>query len=251
MATRQRVHVYDFADYNRCLQDSLSPDGHTFACFTRNYEDIHARLGNHGSFGWLKLSDLRTGKMLYENSSFYTYQLRDGRPRRHQRAASSLRRLEPGWALLSWPLREPHRWPSTSDRQDGELWATTCRTSMRAAWPLSTATSWPSSATGDTKKAVRATPSRCATPTFPDGNPLNTFNMGRTWMSRVTRGTRLVTGPSSDGAATLFDPASKAMGLSFKLDPVDLSGSIVAAEAPAAEFRWGRWAEAWRLSRCR
>ena len=68
VATHQRVHVYDFADYNRCLQDSLSPDGHTFACFTRNYENIHERNSSHGSFGWLKLKDLRTGKSLYENS---------------------------------------------------------------------------------------------------------------------------------------------------------------------------------------
>jgi hypothetical protein len=29
------------------------------------------RLSGNGSYGWLKLSDLRTGKMLYENTDFY------------------------------------------------------------------------------------------------------------------------------------------------------------------------------------
>ena len=71
VATGKPARVYDFADYAGCLQDSLSPDGYTFACFSRNYPGRNLRLSGRGSYGWLKLSDLRTGKMLYENTDFY------------------------------------------------------------------------------------------------------------------------------------------------------------------------------------
>jgi hypothetical protein len=67
--------------------------------------------------------------------------------------------------------------------------------------------------------------------TFPDGLPLHTFTMGRTWMSSTTRGSWLLTGPTTEKAAEFFDPASGTAGRSFKLDPVDLAGNVVAAEA--------------------
>jgi WD40 repeat protein len=231
VATHQRAHIYDFADYNRCLQESLSPDGHTFACFTRNYEDIHARVSSHRSFGWLKLSDLRTGKILYENSSFYTYNFESSGPGgiRQPRQASVAWSQDGRYFLAASGISSvafdlstgktvglgnalSHIYESRMAFVDSDKLAFECDWGFKEGGP-------------------RDTFKMCYT-RFPDGYPLNTFNTGWTWLSRVTRGSRLVTGPSSDGAATLFDPASKAAGLSFKLDPVDLSGSIVAAEAP-------------------
>jgi WD40 repeat protein len=233
VATQKRVHVYDISDYNRCLQDSLSPDGHTFACFTRNYEDIHVRIGNHGSFGWVKLEDLRTGKTLYENSKFYTANFE----------------VLPGPGRIRDPRQAAVAWS-----QDGRYFLAASGTTSLAYDVLAGKTvelgkdlshlTENHMAFVDSNKLLfqcdwgykeggpRDTFKMCYN-NFPDGNPLNTFEMGRMWMSRVTSGTRLVTGPSSDGAATLFDPASKSMGTSFKLDPVDLAGNFVASEAPS------------------
>jgi hypothetical protein len=235
VATRQLAHVYDFADYDHCLQDSLSPDGYTFACFTRNYADVRLRLGNNTSFGWLKLSDLRTGKMLYENSSFYLVNFSA------QAGPAAIRALnEPRQASVAWSQDGRYFLAASGtasvgfDLQSGKTVALRHDLSQlyesRMAFvdsnKLAFECDWGYKQHGplDTFKMCYST--------FPEGNPLNTFSMGRTWMSSVTRGSRLVVGPSSDGAATLFDPASKAMGDSFKLDPVDLSGNIVAAEAP-------------------
>jgi hypothetical protein len=238
VATHQRVQVYDFADYNRCLEDSLSPDGHTFACFSRNIEDIHVRIGNHGSFGWLKLSDLRTGKMLYEDKSFNarTFRVMAGGP-------AGLRFLnahDPRQASIAWSqdgryfVAASGTSPVGFDVSSGEVVRMGKDLSRlyegRMAFvdsnKLAFVCDW-----GYKEGGPRDTFKMCYN-SFPDGDPINTFVAGRTWMSRVTRGPWLVTGPGADRAATLFDPAGNQKGPSFKLDPVDLAGNIVAAEAP-------------------
>jgi WD40 repeat protein len=234
VATGQPIGALDFADYAGCLQDSLSPDGNTFACFSRNYPGRGLRLSGGGSYGWLKLSDLRTGKMLYENENFYLINFAAQAASVAQRAIVEPRQASVAWsqdgryflaasgtAAVGFDLKEgktvgmgndlSHLYESRMAFVDSDKLAFEC--------------DW-----GHKEGGPRDTFKMCLT-TFPDGIPLHTFTMGRTWMSRVTRGPRLVTGPAGAAAATLFDPASRTEGPSFKLDPVDLAGGIVAAEA--------------------
>lgn len=234
VATRKPVRVDDFADYAGCLQDSLSPDGHTFACFSRNYEDVRSRLGNGGSYGWLKLSDLRTGKMLYENTDFYQANFASQAQPVAMRAISEPRQAAVAWsqdgryflaasgtAAVGFDTQEGrkvnlgeglgHLYQGRMAFVDSGKLAFECDWGFKEGGPR------------DTFKICYAA--------FPDGYPLHNFTMGRTWMTGVTRGPRLLTGPTNDAAATLFDPASGAAGPPFKLEPVDLAGDTVAAEA--------------------
>jgi hypothetical protein len=99
VATRKRASVLDFADYADCLQASLSPDGRTFACFSRNYGDTRFTLrGSNRSYGWLKLSDLRTGKMLYENTNFYLPNFGPQAPSVARRAIDEPRQASVAWS---------------------------------------------------------------------------------------------------------------------------------------------------------
>jgi hypothetical protein len=234
VATGKLVHVYDFADYAKCLQDSLSPDGHTIACFSRNYEDVRLRHNGGGSYGWLKLSDLRTGQMLYENKDYHPENFVSLEQRIGMRAV-----IDPRQGAVAWS--QDGRYFATAsgtlrlgfDLQEGKklnlgnalTYLYVSRMAFVDSDKLAFECDW-----GFKQGGPRDTFKMCYT-TFPEGYPLNTFTMGRTWISKVTLGSRLVTGPTSDAAATLFDPASGSAGLSFKLDPVDLAGDILAVEA--------------------
>jgi hypothetical protein len=233
VATGQRVRVYDFADYAGCLQDSLSPDGYTFACFSRSF-DRRSRLNGGGSYGWLKLSDLRTGKMLYENKNFYLPNFGAQAPGPAWRAI-----MEPRQASVAWSQDGRYFLASSGtaavgfDLQDGKTLGLgnglshlyESRMAFVDSGKLAFECDW-----GFKEGGPRDTFKMCYT-TFPEGYPLSTFTMGRTWMARVTRGPWLLTGPTSDAAATLFDPAGGKAGLSFKLEAVDLVGETLAAEA--------------------
>jgi WD40 repeat protein len=233
IATGQRVRVQDFADYAGCLQSSLSPDGHTFACFSRNF-DRRLRLSGRGSYGWLKLSDLRTGKMLYENTDFYIPNFSAQAPSAAWRAISEPRQASVAWsqdgryflassgtAAVGFDLKAG----KTVSLGNALSHLVESRMAFVDSDKLAFECDW-----GYKEGGPRDTFKMCYT-TFPNGVPLSTFTMGRTWMARITRGPRLLTGPTSDAAATLFDPAKGSAGLSFKLDPVDLVGETLAAEA--------------------
>jgi hypothetical protein len=243
VATQKPVRTYDFADYAGCLQDSLSPDGFTFACFSRNYEDIHSRLRSNLSSGWLKLSDLRTGKMLYENTEFY-------RPNFGAQAGSVAVRAinEPRQAAVAWSQDGRYFLASSGtaslafDTLEGKkvnlggglghLYET--RMAFTDSEKLAFECDW-----GYKQGGPQDTFKMCYT-TFPEGFPIRKFTMGRTWMSRVTRGPRVLAGPTDDAAATLFDPASGTAGSAFKLEAVDLSGDVVAVEAERGGVEVGR-----------
>jgi hypothetical protein len=234
VAAGQPVRVHDFADYAGCLQDSLSPDGYTFACFSRNYENVRLRLGGGGSSGWLKLSDLRTGRMLYENTDFYRANFSSQAQDVAARAVE-----EPRQAAVAWSQDGRYFVAASGtaavgfDLQAGKTVSLgnslehlyESRMAFVDSGKLAFECDW-----GFKEGGPRDTFKMCYT-TFSEGFPLNTFIAGRTWMAGVTRGPRLLTGPTGDVAATLFDPAGGPAGPSFKLDAVDLAGGTLAAEA--------------------
>ncbi|MGO9776651.1 MAG: M48 family metalloprotease [Terracidiphilus sp.] len=242
VATGQRVMVRDFADYAGCLQDSLSPNGYTFACFSRNY-DRRLRFSGYGSYGWLKLSDLRTGKLLYENTDFYLPNFMAQAPEAATHAI-----YEPRQASVAWSQDGRYFLASSGTAAVGfdvkagktvglgnalsHLYES--RMAFVNSDKLAFECDW-----GFKENGPRDTFKMCYT-TFPDGFPLSTFTAGRTWMAGVTRGLRLLTGPTSDAAATLFEPAKGLAGPSFKFDPVDLAGDTLAAEAERGGVSVGR-----------
>lgn len=233
VATGKPVQVYDIADYAGCLQDSLSPDGFTFACFSRNYEDLGLRLGSNGSYGWLKLSDLRTGKMLYENTDFSqtNYFVQPG-------SEAAPANFEPRQASVAWSQDGRYFLAASGaaavgfDLQEGKTvklgHALSHLYEGRMAFVDSDKLAFECDWGG--KECPRDTFKMCYT-TFPDGEPIKDFNLGCDWMAGVTRGSRLLTGPTSEAAATLFDPSRVSAGRSFKLDPVDVAGNTLAVEA--------------------
>jgi hypothetical protein len=232
-ATGEREQVHDIADYAGCLQDSLSPDGKYFACFSRNF-DRHERLNGGVSYGWLKLSELGTGRMVYEDKNFYLPNFRSQAPTIAVRAVTEPRQASVAWsqdgryfaaasgtAAVGVDLKSgeklklggelEHLYESRMAFVDSDKLAYECDWGYKEGGPR------------DTFKSCYST--------FPEGSPQNTFTLGRTWLAGVTEGHRLLTGPANDAAAVLFDPATGEKGQSFKLDPVDMAAGLVAAEA--------------------
>jgi len=222
-ATGKPVGILDFNDYVGCRQSSLSPDGDTVACFSRN-----------GNAGWLRLSNLRTGKLVYEDMHFYLANFQSQAPGVVMRAVNEPRQGAVAWsqdgryfaaasgtAEVGIDLKEGKKVTLGNDLSrlyegrmafvDGNKLAFECDWGYKLGGPQ------------DTFKMCYAG--------FPEGNPINTFTMGRTWMGRVTRGPYLLTGPAGEAAAALFDPASGKTGATFKLETVDLAGDTVAEEA--------------------
>ncbi len=223
VATGQPTTALDFIDYSGCLQSSLSPDGHTFACFSQN-----------GNTVLLKLTDVGTGRIVYQIPNFFVPSF-DARP----------------WNG-SIPLNNGTRQGAVAWSQDGRYFLAASGT-VSFAFDLTTGTTvnlghalahvyesrmafvdsdklafecdWGTKNGGplDTFKF-------CYTH-FPDGQPIKTFTLGRNWVSRVTAGAQLLTGPWDGAAAALFDPATATAGQLFKLETVDLARNTLAVEA--------------------
>ena len=223
IARRQLNGALDFSDYYGCLQASLSPDGFTFACFSRNYD-----------MGWLKLTDLRTGRLLYQDMNFY-------RPQLGPQALSPVMRalMERRQASIAWSQDGRYFLASSGTANvayDFEAQKTVklgqdlhdlveSRMAFVDADKLAFECDWGYKAGGplDTFKM-------CFT-TFPAGLSLNTFTMGRTWLASLTKSPFVLTGPAEGSAAALFDPATGKIRGTFPMDPVDMTGNTIAREA--------------------
>jgi hypothetical protein len=232
IARRQINGALDFSDYYGCLQASLSPDGFTFACFSRNYD-----------MGWLKLTDLRTGKLVYQDMNFYRPQLGPQADSPVMRAVNELRQASVAWsqdgryfvassgtANVGFDLEAQ----KTVKLGGGDLHnLEESRMAFVQADNLAFECDWGHKAGGplDTFKM-------CFT-TFPAGLPLNTFTMGRTWLASLTRSPLVLTGPSEGSAAALFDPATGKTRGTYRMEPVDMTGDTVAREAFAGGIETG------------
>jgi hypothetical protein len=237
VATGQPASVFDFANYAPCLQDSLSPDGETFACSSLDYGSSRLRFTGIEVNDLLNLTDLRTGKRVYQDAKFYsampqTPPVSEAMPAMNPQNQALGAWSQDGRYFLAdgvgvikgvdvqqgKPVKLGNALSSLSGFYqtrmafvDSDKLAFDCDWGYKEGGP------------SDTFKMCYAT--------FPDGIQVNTFTLGLAWMTSITRGARLLTGPTIDAAATLFDPASGSAGPSFKLEPVDLVGDTLAAEA--------------------
>lgn len=223
IARRQINGALDFSDYYGCLQASLSPDGFTFACFSRNYD-----------MGWLKLTDLHTGRLIYQDMNFYRPQLGPQASGAVMRAVTERRQGAVAWsqdgryfvassgtANVAFDMQTQTTVKLKGDLHDltesrmvfvdADKMAYECDWGFKAGGPL------------DTFKMCFST--------FPGGMPLNTFTMGRVWLGSLTKSPFVLTGPSEGSAAALFDPATGKIRATYAMEPVDMAGRMVAREA--------------------
>ena len=231
IARKQINGALDFSDYYGCLQASLSPDGFTFACFSRYWDS-----------GWLKITDLRTGKLIYQDQNFYRPQLG---PQAFTPVMRSLTEQRQGAAVWSQDGRYFVASSGTANvafdmtaqktvSLGGDLHnLTESRMAFVQADKLAFECDWGYKAGGPLDRFKMCFNS------FPAGLPLNTFTMGRTWIASLTKSPYLLTGPAEGSAAALFDPATGKLTGTFPMEAVDMSGNILGREAAAGGIETG------------
>jgi Peptidase family M48 len=218
----QPADVVDFVDYAGCVQTSMSPDGNVLACVSLNGDSV-----------WLKLVDISTSQMLYQNLHFFD----------HYFGATNTNvstRFKPTFqALMRW-TRDGRYFVAASGivgmAYDLKLHKTVQlgktlsglsqeRFAFIGSDKLVSTCDW-----GFKAGTPRDTYKMCYT-TFPGGLPLGNFQLPRGWLAGVSGGERLLFGPTNNAAAVILDPATGKASGGFRLETVDLAGAEVAAEA--------------------
>ncbi len=230
ISTGQLADTLDFVDYAGCVQTSLSPDGNVMAC-----------VSYYGGPVWLKLFEVHTGRMLYQNMHFFDRGTMFG--------MDAPGRLNTNFQVLM-------RWTS-----DGRYFVGASGTSAMAydllhhqTVPLQKTLSYLSqerfafvgsdklASTCDwTYKTGRAdeTYKMCYT-TFPEGRDIASFDLPRGWLTGVTSGDDLLFGPLRSAAAALVDPVTGREKKEFRLETVDVAGDKLAAETPNGGIAVGK-----------
>lgn len=220
VATGKPTDVENFVDYAGCVQTSLSPDGNVLACVSL-----------YGDSVWLKLADIHSGEMLYQNLHFFDKGYYNG---------NTNYRMTPAFqALMHWS-RDGRYFVAASGtaamgydlknhvtvRLDGVLSnLAQQRFAFVGADRMVSTCDW-NFATADINASTV-----CYT-TFPGGKRLNRFSLPLGRLSSVAGGDRLLLAPLADAAAGVFDPATAKIGEEFRDAAVDVLGSQFAAEMP-------------------
>lgn len=220
VATGKRESSHELVDYDGCEQTSLSPDGRTFACLSFNHAGV-----------WLKLSDVESGKVFYDNKTYFGASnagaeiiVRSGGGKRvgtvvyAQDGRTML--ILAGAKSLAFDLGE--RKPIALGKDFSHM--VDGRTAFVDSDKLVFQCDWAEMQTSskDTFKLCEAS--------FPDGLPVNSFRVGYQWIEPVMKGNYLLIGPFKDNAAMLVDPSTGKASAGFKLDSLDVFGSTVASE---------------------
>jgi len=215
VATGKRENFFELVDYEGCPQTSLSPDGKTFVCLS---------VSAHGI--WLKMMDVDTGKLFYDNNGFvaayYVYRLSD---------IGSIAYSQDGLTMVL-----------TVDSRS-LAYNLAARKAIGLKGDLSGMVQG-SIAFIDSNKLVfdcdidaksyndRTTFKKCET-TFPDGYPIHDFQLGYQWMNPVAHGNHVLIGPLRDSASALVDPSTGKVSATFKFDALDLYDQTLASETAA------------------
>ncbi len=221
LASGRAVDMLNYVDYAGCVQTSLSPDGNVMACISMNGDAV-----------WLKLVDVNTDRMLYQNAKFYDHSsmtlntnmplqfnanfqalmhwTRDGR---YFVAASGPERM-----AYDLTQHQTMQLEKTLAGLSQERFAFVGSDKMLSTcdWSFKTGTA------GDTYRM-------CLT-TFPGGRNLGSFQMPRGWMTSLTSGDAVLFGPTREAAAVIVDPATGTVQQAFRMETVDTAGDEVASE---------------------
>ncbi|HUB28739.1 MAG TPA: M48 family metalloprotease [Terracidiphilus sp.] len=229
LASRQPVNIVDYVDYAGCVQTSLSPDGNALACVSYNGDSV-----------WLKIVDVNTFQMLYQNMNFYepfpnlsmaslgfnpNFQalMRWTRDGRYFVAAS-------GTSAMAYDLQ--HRREIRLEKnlsglvQQRFAFVGSDRIVSTCDWTIKTGT------VGETM--------RMCYNTFPAGASIHTFQLPFGWLSSVSSGQSLLFGPTNTSAAVLLDPSAGRVTAGFPMETIDVLGDTLASETPQGGIGLGK-----------
>lgn len=219
VASGKRESFHEMVDYEGCGQISLSPDGTILVCLSHGDQGIR-----------LKMRDVASGKVFYENKAF---------------------------TLADWPNNVIVRGASGTRvatvlySQDGNTMLIVSRDRSLAydlvhRRPISLEHNLTSLAEGritfvdsnklvfdcdhDNKSGASTDTFKVCQTGFPDGFSLDEFKVGYQWIEPVTKGNFVLVGPFKDNAAMLVDPSSGKSDTGFKSDTLDIYGNILAID---------------------
>ena len=213
--------MIDSVDYAGCLQTSLSPDGNALACISYN-----------GNTVWLKLADVSTNNLLFQNLHFFDHDYLPGAININVNPNSNFQALmrwsrdgryflaASGTTALAYDL-EQHKTVQLEKKLSG---LEQQRFAFVGSDKLLSTCDW-NFKTGATDETF----TMCYT-TFPGGQKLATIQLPRGWLTSVTAGDWVLFGPADNAAAVFVDPATGKPQREMKLETVDLAGNEFASE---------------------
>jgi hypothetical protein len=221
LSTGQPSDIQDFVDYAGCVQTSMSPDGSAMACVSQFEDSV-----------WLKLADIHSGQMLYQNLHFFD---------KYTSLDNSNARITPNYqALMHW-TRDGRYFVAASgisamayDLKDhktvhlgGALGGLAQeRFAFLGSDKMVSTCDW-----GVKTGAAGETFTMCYT-TFPGGQTLKKFQLPPGWLASTAGGDRLLFGPLKTASAALLDPAAQRIEEEFREESVDVRGKEWAGENP-------------------
>lgn len=228
LATRRPSDLQDFVDYAGCVQTSLSPDGNAVACVSQFGDSV-----------WLKLYDIHSGQMLYQNLHFFDKDADISNSNAHMTANFQ--------ALMRWS-RDGRYFVATSGTA-AMAYDLTNHATVRLEGALSHLAQERFAFLGSDKMASTCdwstktggageTYTMCYT-TFPGGQGLKKFQLPAGWLASVAGGDRLLFGPLAHSAAALLDPANERVDDEFLDETVDVRGDELAGEIPDGGIQAG------------
>ena len=221
IASQKRASYHELVDYNGCTQTSLSPDGKIFVCMSQTEKGI-----------WLRVTDVDTGNRISEDKSFYKFDFL---------AATSIIVRNTGTDRIG----------TVAYSQDGHYMIIVAGAKHLAydllkRAPIELGGSLESLSDG---RIAFADPShlvyqcdsgikgnsasdkfQMCEATFPEGAPIQSFQIGYQWLESLTRSKDVLIGPSSTGAAMLADPSTGKAVLGLKFDSLDVYSDTLAIE---------------------
>jgi hypothetical protein len=230
LVSGQPVSLQDYVDYAGCLQTSLSPDGSTMACVSYNYD---------GDAVWLKLVDLGTDRMLYQNMHFCDTL---------GCSMNSNVRYNPNFqALMRW-TRDGRYFVAASGtsamaydlklRQEVKLEKSLSGLSQQR-FSFVSSDKMVSTCDWSFKPGTPEDTFRMCYTSFPGGKSLGSFDLPRGWLTGAASGDYLLFGPVANAAAVLLYPATGKAGPGFPMEAVDLNGDELAMETQTGGIAFG------------
>ena len=228
LATGKPSDIQDFVDYAGCVQTTVSPDGNAVACVSQFGDSV-----------WLKLYDIHSGQMLYQNLHFFDKSVSFGNSNVH---------ITPNFqALMRWS-RDGRYFVATSGTA-AMAYDLTNHATVRLEGALSNLAQERFAFLGSDKMvstcdwnnktgSVGETYTMCDT-TFPGGQGVKKFQLPAGWLASVAGGDRLLFGPLTHSAAALLNPANEQVDEEFPDETVDVRGDELAGEIPDGGIQAG------------
>jgi WD40 repeat protein len=221
VASGKRKEFFELVDYRGCQQTSLSPDGKTLTCLA---------MGSAGV--WVKMMDVDTGKLFYDNKNFYGPGFMEMLAPIIRAAGAvqigTIAYSPDGRVMIIATGGGSQAFDLFQRKRIGMSGQLTNLSQVEMAFVDSDKLVF-TCGTGPVKPDGSYTFKMCES-TFPDGNPIHTFQLGQQWIDPVAHGSRILIGPMRDNAVALVDPSTGIASAAFKLDALDLYDQAFASE---------------------